>query len=82
MQLSQKTVNIIGWTGTILLILAYTINTFGIIPSTGITYALMNMLAAIFLGIRVYTDKNWSNLFLEFFWFGVAVISIIKYLLH
>jgi len=74
----KKIVVFIGWLGTILLILAYTLNTFGIIESTGIVYALMNILAAVFLGFRVYVNKNWSNLFLEFFWIGVAIISLVR----
>ncbi len=65
--------------GTILLITTYTLNTLGIIESTGIEYALMNIFAALFLGIRVYSDKNWSNLFLEFFWAGVAIVSLVRY---
>lgn len=77
MKLSQKTVKIIGWMGTLLLIITYALNTFGFIDSTGISYAVMNIFAALFLGLRVYVDKNWSNLFLEFFWIGVALLSLI-----
>ena len=81
MQYTKNIISIVGWAGTITLILAYTLNSFGIIPSTGLLYPTLNIIAAILLGIRVYADKNWSNLFLEFFWFGVAVISVIKYFL-
>ena len=79
MKLSKKNVKVIGWAGTTLLIITYTLNTFGLIESTGISYAVMNIFAAIFLGLRVYIDKNWSNLFLEFFWIMVAVISLVRY---
>ncbi len=79
MKLTKKHISIIGWIGTILLIITYALNTFGIITSTGITYAVMNIFAAVFLGLRVYIDKNWSNLFLEFFWISVAVISLVRY---
>jgi len=74
----KNRVKIIGWLGTILLITAYTLNSFGLISSLGILYALANFFAALFLGIRVYADRNWSNLVLEFFWISVATINIIR----
>lgn len=79
MKLSKKNVKVIGWAGTTLLIITYTLNIFGLIESTGTSYAVMNIFAAIFLGLRVYIDKNWSNLFLEFFWIAVAVVSLVRY---
>ena len=79
MKLNKHNVKNIGWIGTGLLIITYALNTFAIIDSTGMSYAVMNIFAAVFLGLRVYIDKNWSNLFLEFFWIGIAFISIIKY---
>jgi len=39
----------------------------------------MNLIAALFLGIRVYADRNWSNLVLEIFWMGIGIVSLIKY---
>ncbi len=75
-------INTIGWIGTILLIGAYTLNSFGFISSTGIIYALTNFFAALFLGIRVYADRNWSNLALEFFWISVATINIVRIILQ
>lgn len=83
MKTSNKTgVKIVGWIGTILLISGYALNSLSILESTGVIYASINLLAAIFLGIRVGFDKNWSNLVLNFFWAGIALINIIKFLLH
>lgn len=67
-----------GWFGTILLILAYTLNSFGFIPSQGFWYPVLNLLAAVLLGFRVYADRNYANTFLEIFWGGVAILSLIK----
>ncbi len=69
---------LIGWAGTILLILAYALNSFGIISSTGWVYALLNLSAATFLSIRLYADRNWSNLTLEFFWASIALITLVR----
>lgn len=83
MSMKVKTlVKTIGWIGTTLLIGAYTLNSFGFISSTGITYALTNFFAALFLGIRVYADRNWSNLVLEFFWISVATVNIVRIILQ
>jgi hypothetical protein len=67
----------IGWLGMILLIIAYTLNSFGIILSQGFLYPFLNLIAALLLGIRVYADKNYANTILEIFWGGVAIISLI-----
>lgn len=79
MKLNKKTVGIIGWVGTVLLMLGYGVNTLGFIDSTGPLYAAINAIAGLCLGIRVFADRNWSNLVLEIFWIGIALISIIRY---
>lgn len=79
MKKHSKLVKAIGWTGTILLMAGYGINTLGFIESTGPLYATINIVAGFCLGVRVFADRNWSNLFLEIFWVGVALISIVRY---
>ncbi len=79
MKTDKKIIVSIGWLGTILLMSAYTLNSFGILASTGPLYAGINILAGIFLAIRVYADRNWSNLILEFFWISIAIANIIRY---
>ena len=71
----------IGWLGTVLLFLTYGLNAWGYIDSTGVPYACMNIIAAVLLGIRVYADRNWSNLVLEIFWMSIGMISLLKYFL-
>jgi uncharacterized membrane protein YkvI len=73
---------IIGWAGTILLIIAYSLNSLGYLDSQNLIYPIMNLVAALFLAIRVYVDRNWSNLFLEAFWGAIAVVSIIKFFIN
>jgi hypothetical protein len=72
------TILTIGWLGTILLILAYTLNSFGFIPSQGFWYPVLNLVAAILLGVRVFADRNYANTFLEIFWGGVAIVSLVS----
>lgn len=72
-------IKFIGWLGTILLMATYMLNILGVITAQSLVYLFANLLAAIFLGIRVYSDKNFSNVFLEIFWAGVAIVGIVKY---
>lgn len=74
-----KTITIIGWIGTVILFSAYALNAWGFIESTGVIYSIANLVAATLLGIRVYADKNWSNLALEIFFGVVAIVSLIRY---
>lgn len=68
----------IGWSGTVTLIVGYTLNSFGVIPSQGFLYPILNLIAAVLLGVRVYADRNYANTFLEIFWGGVAIVSLIS----
>lgn len=70
----------IGWSGTIILIGAYALNSFGVISSQGVLYPILNIYAAVALGVRVWADRNYSNLILELFWGAVALISLISFI--
>lgn len=75
----SRSIIIIGWLGTIILFTAYAANAWGFIPSTGLTYSIANLVAAVLLGIRVWADRNWSNLVLEIFFGFIAIVSLIRY---
>lgn len=83
MKKNQKTIaiTIVGWIGTVILFTAYAANSWGFIESTGLIYSISNLIAATLLGIRVYVDRNWSNLALEIFFGIVAIISLFRYFL-
>lgn len=79
MKKHRNIITTIGWLGTIMLMGAYALNSLGLLVSTGPIYAGINIVAGIFLGIRVCADRNWSNLILEVFWVGIAIINIVRY---
>jgi hypothetical protein len=74
-------ITIVGWVGTIILLVSYALNSFGVIASTGIIYGVSNLLVAVFLGIRVWADRNWSNLTLQIVFGLIAVINIVMYIM-
>jgi hypothetical protein len=79
MKKHKPIITIIGWSGTTILLAAYTLNSLGFIPSTGTIYGFSNLVAALFLGIRVYADRNWANVALEIFFGVVAIITLVRY---
>ena len=74
-------IKIIGWAGTLLLMVTYMLNVFGVISADSLSYLIPNLWAGVFLGIRVLKDKNYSNVFLEIFWITVTLIAIFRYFL-
>ena len=81
MQTYKNFFTIVGWIGTVVYLTAYTLNSLGIIPSTGLIYGLSNLTAGVMLAARVSYDKNWSNFLLEIFFIGIAIISLINFLM-
>ncbi len=59
----------------------YLLNIMGVITAQSLSYLILNLVAAIFLGLRVYKDRNFSNVFLEIFWALVAIVGIVRYFL-
>lgn len=69
---------ILGWLGTTLILLAYTLNIFGVINPEGVTYALANIFGSLLVAIRVYPDRNWANVSLQVFFAVIACISLLR----
>lgn len=78
MQKHSILIQTIGWAGTVILMLAYALNSFGLISSTGFWYPFANLVAAILLGIRVFADRNYSNLILEIVFGMIALIALVR----
>ncbi|MFW0870855.1 MAG: CBU_0592 family membrane protein [Patescibacteria group bacterium] len=71
----------IGWLGAICLVLAYALLTFEFAQQKGLLFNGLQFIGGVSLAYRVYLDKNWSNLALEFFFVAVAVYAVVQALL-
>lgn len=71
-------INLIGWVGVFLILIAYAFLTFNILSHKSIYFNSMNLLGGLLLAYRVWVDKNYSNLFLEIVFIIIAFIAIIK----
>ncbi len=70
--------DIVGMTGTILLILAYFLLQNGRVSSRSATYLYMNFAAASFLLFSLCFTFNLASFVIEIFWIGISIYGIWK----
>lgn len=66
-----------GWIGMILVLLAYILLSTNKLKN-GYTYQILNLVAAILMGIGLYPKKAWFSFTLQVVWGLVALISMFK----
>lgn len=68
---------VIGWTGTLLLIGAYFLLSIGKIPN-GRTYQWLNLLGALGLLVNGAVHGAWPSAVLNIVWSGIGIFAIIQ----
>lgn len=76
--MSNTLIQIIGWVGTILVVVAYILVSQKKLNSESRVYQLMNLFGAFFIGVNVWYQKAWPSLGLQVVWGGVAIFELIK----
>lgn len=71
--------DIFGWIGMTLVLLAYALLSTNKIKN-GITYQVLNLVAALFMAIGVFPKNAWFSFALQVIWAIIAVVAIIKIL--
>jgi len=69
-------VDAIGFAGMALIVGAYFLNSYEIVASKSLTYQVMNLAGAIFVGIDVYQKKAWSAFTLQVVWAMIGISAI------
>lgn len=69
--------DIVGWVGSIMVVLAYILLSAKIIKP-GLAYQLLNLFAAILMAIGLFPRNAWFSFALQIVWALVAVFAIIK----
>lgn len=77
----NKILEIFGWYGTVAIIAAYFLNSFGLIESSSLIYQLLNATGAIGIVLISLQKKAWQPMTLNIIWFTIGVIAIIKSLI-
>jgi hypothetical protein len=70
--------NIIGITGTALLISSYFLLQKGKLKSDDWSYLWMNLIAAIMISYSLFWFWNWASVLIEIFWIGITVYGMLR----
>ena len=73
---------ILGWVGSVLILLAYGLNSYQKIRSDSIWFYLMNLFGGVCLIVyAIYKDAS-ANAFINIVWVIVALIAIVRLFLR
>lgn len=68
----------IGWTGTLLILIAYFLVSMKKLEATSPKYQVLNLVGALCLGLNVFYMKAWSAFALEVVWGLIALAALVK----
>lgn len=71
---------IIGWYGTIVIVLAYALLSFNIISPTNLTYQILNATGALGIVYISFKKKTYQPGVLNIIWAVIALIAIVRLL--
>ena len=74
----EMLIDIIGWIGSVEVLLAYGLNTYQKIKSDSIAYIVLNLTGGIFLIIYSFYYAAYANTFINVVWVIVALIALAK----
>jgi hypothetical protein len=73
-------IDIIGWTGSFMVVVAYGLNSYQKIKSDSLTFLLLNFLGGLFLIIYTYYIAAFASTFLNVVWVIIAIPALIKFI--
>jgi hypothetical protein len=71
---------IAGWYGSVALVGAYGLSSFGAIADTGALYQLLNLTGALGVAAVCWHKRTWQAFWLEAIWALIAVVSLVRVL--
>jgi len=72
---------IIGWYGTIVIVLAYALLSFGLITSNNLVYQILNCTGALGIVYISLKKKTYQPAVLNIVWILIAIIAMIRLLM-
>jgi hypothetical protein len=69
-------VEIIGWIGSIEILLAYGLNSYQRIKSNSLAFSLLNLTGGLFLMVYTIYKEAFANTFVNLVWVIIAVIAL------
>lgn len=71
-------INLMGWAGSIMVLVAYGLNSYQRLKSDALTFYLLNLVGGIFLVIYTVYKEAFANTFINVVWVVIAVIALGK----
>ena len=69
--------DILGWIGTILVLIAYLLLSTNKI-NNGKLYQLLNLVASLFMAIGLFPKNAWFSFALQVIWGCIAIVALVK----
>ncbi len=79
--MKNKIIEIFGWYGTIVIVVAYALLSFGYLDSENIWYQILNGTGAIGIVVLSFSKKAYQPGVLNIIWTVIALIAIFKIIL-
>ncbi len=76
--MKNKIITVIGWTGAIIIILAYASVSFGYLSPLNFWYQILNIVGSIGILIEAFHKKDYPPGVLNIIWVIIALVAIIK----
>jgi len=72
--------DIFGIAGVILLVITYLLLQVNRLPSTGLSYSLLNAIGASLIILSLVANFNLSAFLMEAFWVLISLIGVVRYI--
>ncbi|OHA99654.1 MAG: hypothetical protein A3G47_00465 [Candidatus Zambryskibacteria bacterium RIFCSPLOWO2_12_FULL_39_45] len=74
----ETLIQIVGWVGTFLIVLAYFLVSYKKVDGSSKIYQAMNLLGAISVGVNVFHQQAWPAVALQVVWGIIAIVALIR----
>ncbi len=73
-------IEIFGWVGTAMILLAYILSNFGVLNSASLVYQVLNIVGAFAIVYHSFIKRDFQPMVLNIIWALVAVLAVVKVL--
>lgn len=74
----KRAIELLGWIGVVLVLLAYFLNNFELIDTKNIFYPLMNLAGSVFIILSSADNKDWQPIVLNIVWGLIALAGLVQ----
>ncbi len=78
---SQPLLAIIGWVGVVAVLLAYMLNSFGVLQTNQPLYFALNLVGSLTLLIEAYIHHDIPPVLLNIIWAIIAMVGLVRFLI-